>query len=130
MVCAAPRRPVRESKEPSYMENGSVLGSLLISWCASRGEALSIRTLPLIIHKARRIKVCTHNQQMVIKSCVLFYRSFLFSRKISALLLLSWMMATMLIRNIQTLVWSIPLDLMIKTLSCTLTLFPSRLVPF
>lgn len=75
-ACATPRRPVRESKEPGYMENGSVLGSLLISWCAFWGEALSIRTLPLIIHKACRIKVCTHTQQMVIKSCILFYGSF------------------------------------------------------
>lgn len=54
------------------MENGSVLGGLLIPLRASWGESLSMRALPLILHKARRSKVCNGIWQMVIKSCVLF----------------------------------------------------------
>lgn len=107
-------RPVQELRGPNCMENGSVLGGLLIPQRASWGESLSMRTLPLIIHKACRSKVCSGTQQMVIKSCVLFYWSFLHSCKICSLLLLPFRMSTMLIRNMQRLFVSMPVALMEK----------------
>lgn len=70
------KRRVKESKGPNCMDNESVPGGLLILRRASWGESLSMRMLPLIIHKACRRKVCTGTQQMVIKSCVLFYCRF------------------------------------------------------
>lgn len=114
-TCETETGQFRNQKKPNCMENGSVQGGLLIPLRASWGEALLMRTLPLIIHKACSSKVCTGTQQMVIKSCVLFYWSFLHSCKISLLLLLPFKMATMLIRNTQRRFFvRVPIDVMEK----------------
>lgn len=71
-----------------------------------------MQTLPLIIHNACRSKVCSGTRQMVIKSCVLFYWSlFRLTQDAFVFLLLQFRMATMLIRNMQRILVSIPKEL-------------------